>query len=80
MVWVSPLPKITQLLLTASWSIIPTVSRVLLTTLVAVSVLSVRLVADVIVGCFVAIKSSVCALVYIFGADRIPSHLMFPFA
>ena len=38
---------------------------VLLTTLVAVSVLTVRLVADVIVGCFVASKLSVSVLVYV---------------
>ena len=62
-VWVRPLPKVIKLLLTVSWSIIPTVSMVLLTTLVAVSVLNVRLVADDIVGCFVASKLSVSVLV-----------------
>ena len=50
-------------LLTASWSMIPTISMVLLTTLVDVSVLTVILVAGVIVGCFVASKLSVSVLV-----------------
>ena len=65
MVRLSPLPNIFQLLLIVIWSIIPTASSVLLTTLVAVRVLTVRSVADVSVGCFVASKLSVSVFVYV---------------
>ena len=53
---------------------------VLLTTLVAVSVLTVRLIADVVVGCLLLASYRFSVLVYMLGAVRLPSQYMFPFA
>ena len=65
MVWVSPLLNIFQLLLIVICSIMPTASEVLLISLLVVSVLTVRVVADVIVGCFVASELLVSVFVYV---------------